>query len=74
VFGPIAEENLAGVEAQVGEHERAITRLEGLLRTPYGAYPVTVARLRLDPLWDPLREHPRFKAIIEGPEPQTIYN
>ena len=74
VFAPITEENLAGVEAQVGEHDRAITRLERLLRTPYGAYPVTIARLRLDPLWDPLREHPRFKAIVEGPEPKTIHN
>ena len=73
VYAPIAEENLAGVEAQVGEHERAISRLERLLRTPYGAFPITVPRLRLDPIWDPLREHPRFKAIVEGPEPTTVY-
>jgi len=74
VLGPIAEENLATVEAQVGEHDRAITRIERLLQTPYGAYPLTQAKLRLDPIWDPLRSHPRFKAIIEGPEPKTIYN
>ncbi len=74
VYGPLAEENLALVEAQVGEHERAIERLERLLRTPYGAYPLSVPRLRLDPNWDPLREHPRFKAILEGPEPKTIYH
>ncbi|MDQ3115163.1 MAG: tetratricopeptide repeat protein [Verrucomicrobiota bacterium] len=74
VSGPLAEENLALVEAQVGEHERAIERLERLLRTPYGAYPVTVAKLQVDPNWDPLRQHPRFKAILEGPEPKTIYH
>ncbi|CAN5673117.1 hypothetical protein BH20VER1_BH20VER1_06600 [soil metagenome] len=73
VFGPLAEETLARVEAQVGEHDRAIARLERLLRTPYGAYPITVGRLRLDPIWDPLRQHPGFKAIVEGPEPQTIF-
>ena len=73
VLGPSAEENLAEVEAAVGEHERAIARVERLLRTPYGAYPLTVAELRLSPNWDPLREHPRFKAIIDGPEPKTIY-
>lgn len=73
VYGPFAEESLAGVEAQVGEVERALTRLERLLVTPYGAFPVTQALLRLDPLWDPLRQHPRFKALIEGPEPKTIY-
>jgi TolB-like protein/Tfp pilus assembly protein PilF len=73
VFGPVAEENLAGIEAQVGELERAIGRIERLLVTPYGAFPLTQALLRLDPVWDPLRQHPRFKALVEGPEPKTIY-
>ena len=73
VFGPLAEENLAGIEAQVGELERAIGRIERLLTTPYGAFPLTQAILRIDPIWDPLRQHPRFKAIVEGPEPKTIY-
>lgn len=73
VFGPIAEENLAGIETQVGELERAIGRIERLLTTPYGAFPLSQAILRLDPVWNPLREHPRFKALIEGPEPKTIY-
>ncbi len=73
VYGPFAEENLAGLEAQVGETERALARIERLLVTPYGAFPLTQATLRLDPLWDPLRQHPRFRAIVEGPEPKTIY-
>jgi hypothetical protein len=73
IAGPILEENLAGIEARVGEEERAITRIEHLLTIPYGAFPLTVAGLRLDPGWDPLRSHPRFKAILEGPEPKTIY-
>lgn len=74
VYGPLAEENLAIIETQLGEHDRAIERLERLLRTPYGAYPVSVPKLRLDPNWDPLRSHPRFKAIVDGPEPKTIFN
>src|SRR5918997_1170101 len=49
VYGPIAEETMATVETMVGDHDRAIERLERLLRTPYGAFPLTVARLRLDP-------------------------
>ncbi|MBA2431093.1 MAG: tetratricopeptide repeat protein [Chthoniobacterales bacterium] len=74
VFGPLAEETAAVVEAQVGEHERAIERIERLLRTPYGAFPLSVAKLRMDPIWDPLRSHPRFQAVVEGPEPRTIYD
>jgi TolB-like protein len=73
VFGPVAEEYLAGIESQVGELERAIGRIERLLTTPYGAFPLSQALLRLDPVWDPLRSHPRFKALVQGPEPKTIY-
>jgi TolB-like protein/Flp pilus assembly protein TadD len=73
VYGPIAEETLAAIEALLGEHDRAIDRIERLLRTAYGAFPLTVAKLRLDPNWDSLRAHPRFKALVEGPEPKTIY-
>jgi tetratricopeptide (TPR) repeat protein len=73
MFGPKNEETLAAVEAQVGELDRAVARIERLLTTPYGAFPLTQATLRLDPLWDPLRAHPRFKALVEGPEPKTIY-
>ena len=74
VYGPIAEETLAAIEAQAGDPDPALARIERLLTTPCGAYPVTQATLRIDPIWDPLREHPRFKAIVEGPEPVTIYN
>ncbi len=74
VYGPIVEESLAGIEATVGEDDRAIARIERLLRTPYGAYPLTQAELRLDPLWDALRDDPRFQAIVDGPEPKTIYD
>ena len=74
VTGPLIEETLARVEAQVGETERAINRIERLLVTPCGAFPVTQALLRIDPSWDGLRAHPRFKALVEGPEPKTIYN
>jgi TolB-like protein/Tfp pilus assembly protein PilF len=73
VYGPIIEEQLAGIEASVGEPDRAIAKIERLLTKPYGAYPLTQAGLRLDPLWDALRGDPRFEAIVNGPEPKTIY-
>jgi len=73
VFGPGMEENLAAVEAHFGELERAFARVERLLTTPYGAFPITLTSLRLDPIWIPLRQHPRFQALVAGPEPKTIY-
>ena len=74
VYGPAAEENLAGIEALVDEPDRALALIERLVTTPYGSYPLNQAGLRLDPTWDRLRSHPRFKAIVEGPEPKTIYH
>ena len=74
VFGPGMEENLAAVEAQVGEIESALARIERLLTTPYGAFPITQATLRLDPIWKPLRSHPRFLKIVESQELKTAYD
>jgi predicted Zn-dependent protease len=73
VTAPAIEEFLALTEAQVGEADRAIARLERLLAIPYGPDPITLALLRLDPAWDSLREHPRFQKLVAGPEPKTIY-
>ncbi|MEY2584987.1 MAG: hypothetical protein QOD80_1013 [Verrucomicrobiota bacterium] len=73
VFAPGVEENVAKIEAQIGEAEAAIDRIERLLPLAYGPFPITQTQLRIDPAWDPLRSHPRFKAIVEGPERKTIY-
>jgi TolB-like protein/tetratricopeptide (TPR) repeat protein len=73
VFAPGAEESVARIEAQLGDAEVAIARLERLLVLPYGAFPLTLSKLRIDPVWDPIRSHPRFKALMEGPEPKTVY-
>jgi serine/threonine-protein kinase len=52
---------LAVVYTRVGEREAAIDKLEYLLSIPS----VTTAWiLRLDPTWDPLRDHPRFKKLV----------
>jgi TolB-like protein len=79
VQGPTFEENLALIQTMVGENTRAISMLSRLLQTPYSGWdyyltPLTPALLRLDPLWDPLRNDPDFQKLISEPEPKTVYN
>jgi TolB-like protein/Flp pilus assembly protein TadD len=72
--GPAFEENLALVQMIVGENDRAIATLTGLLQTPYGGWlysptPITPALLRLDSIWDPLRTDPAFQKLCEEKQP-----
>jgi tetratricopeptide (TPR) repeat protein len=73
--GPRSLEILARVAGQLGETDRAITALEKLLSIPYyGAMaegvPLTPALLGLDPMFDPLRNDPRFQKLIASPTPK----
>jgi serine/threonine-protein kinase len=71
VTGPIPIEFLARVAARMGEPDRAIVALQKLLSIPYAGalaaeMPLTPALLRLDPMFDPLRNDPRFKWLTES--------
>jgi len=62
-------EILARVTARLGEPDRAIAALQKLLSIPYQGplatgVPLTPALLRLDPMFDPLRNDPRFEKIV----------
>ncbi len=54
-------EDLARIYAMVGEYDAAIDQLESLLAVPS---PTTVPMLRIDPAWEPLRDQPRFQALL----------
>jgi serine/threonine-protein kinase len=54
-------EDLARVYVMVGEDDAAIDQLDYLLSIPGE---ISVPLLRIDPTWDPLRDHPRFRALL----------
>ncbi|MCI0614235.1 hypothetical protein L0244_14710 [bacterium] len=63
--GPVFVRNLAIVYVMVGEYEAAMDKIEYLLSIPTGRAVFSVPMLRIDPTWDPLRSHPRFRKILE---------
>ena len=57
--------DLARIYAMVGEFDSAIDQIEFLLSIPGE---LSIPLLRLDPVWVPLRDHPRFKKLLEAKE------
>ena len=63
VDGPVFVEWLAKTYAWTGESDDAIDRIQFLLSIPSS---LSVGMLRLDPQWDPIRDHPRFRKLVEN--------
>jgi TolB-like protein/Flp pilus assembly protein TadD len=59
--GPLLAEDRARILAQAGEAEAALDEIKRLLARPSW---LSVHTLRLDPSWDPIRDQPRFRALL----------
>ncbi|MEO8191424.1 MAG: protein kinase [Acidobacteriota bacterium] len=59
--GPYYQHELVRIYMLVGEPEKALDRLESLLKIPYYLSPGWLA---IDPNFDPLRNNPRFQKLV----------
>jgi hypothetical protein len=59
------QHQLARIYLLVGEPDLALDQIEPLTQAGY----LAPGRLRIDPLFEPLREHPRFMRLV-APEPR----
>ena len=58
---------VAELQARSGKAAEAIKALQRLLLIPAGAN-ASLQRLKLDPVWDPIRNDPGFQELLKGPE------
>jgi serine/threonine-protein kinase len=59
--GPEIAAGVAEVHTILGDNGRAIEILDGLLNRPSA---VTVQGLKVNPIWDPLRNEPAFQQLL----------
>ena len=60
--------------AWAGEKELAVQQLEAGLRAPAASLMLSYGALKLHPVWDPLRDDPRFEKIVESLAPKENKN
>jgi len=70
--GPFFLGGLAEIEARTGQPKEAVKILRQLITAPAGQF-ISLARLKIDPVWDPIRNDPDFQKLISGSEPETVY-
>ena len=62
-----ARQSLAEIEARTGATSDAVGILRRLLSIPAGEA-ASIARLKIDPVWDPIRNDPGFQQLLAGTE------
>ena len=63
VVGNLLLAGLAEIEARTGAAAEAIAIVRGLLSVPAGGS-ISMARLKIDPVWDPIRNDPGFQQLL----------
>ena len=63
LWGPFIQYQLVRIYLLLGEPELALDALEPLFKIPYYLSP---GWLKIDPTFDPLRNHPRFLRLVAG--------
>jgi eukaryotic-like serine/threonine-protein kinase len=61
-MAPIYMVDMAEIHTMLGDYDEALNGIEEVLAIPFS---FSVKSLTLEPRWDPLRSHPRYKQIIE---------
>lgn len=67
ITGPDYLVHLAQLYGAVGETDKAIEAINTTLAVPAGSS-ISIALLKLDPVWDPLRTDPRFQRFVADSE------
>jgi tetratricopeptide (TPR) repeat protein len=71
VVGPMCEMFLAQVLAMAGDRDGAFDKLSKLANQPFSL--INYGDLKLNPMWDNLRDDPRFdKLIAEAAQPMAL--
>src|SRR5437762_3082380 len=66
--GPLREEQMAQIYALLGNADEAIPILKRWVQVP-SATSITPALLRIDPIWDSIRNDPRFQELVAEKKP-----
>src|SRR6476660_10008657 len=67
ISGVFFQTGLAQIETRADAAEEAVKRIRTLLSIPAGQR-ISIARLKIDPVWDPIRTRPDFQQLLSGPE------
>lgn len=63
IDGPVLVIGLAEIYMMCGERDKAVKTCKEALSVPSNLSP---AMLRVDPIWDPVRNDPDFRRLAEG--------